>query len=162
MTTTKKSADGKRSTRKKPPADSGKGSSQAPRLQFHFLRLLGTLLLLNVLPMIVLALVLIDWKGGPHLRADLDRSRLTVIVTVAVCSAAIAISGWLLYPLARWLYAWPRWHYLHGNSVVWALPMVLGTTLWAALGLLSIGVTLGALWIIGTGLFKLLSASPHA
>jgi len=125
-------------------------------LRLHLLQLFGTLLLMNLLPLGVMAYVLLIWDDqGLHLRPGLDQRVLGVLGVSLVCCLLIAISGWVLFPVARWLRDWPLWHFTHQSRIIWAIPAAVGMLLWASLGMLCLTVSIGAVFVIVTGLMRI-------
>jgi hypothetical protein len=116
------------------PRSPGREAGGPPRLVLPIWRNLGLMALLNIVPLLGLSWALVSWDHGPHWRPHQERG-LALTLGAAVVCLVIAVSAWVLLPLARWLRAYPRWQLAHRRSWAWwLLPALLGWLAWALLG----------------------------
>lgn len=126
-----------------------------PRLDLKVIERLKLLALANALPLFALAIGIPMWLSGRiTLRPEAGAGLLPVLILLGAC-VVLCLSCWMILPLAQWLRARPRWHYVHGSKALWLFPAVIG---WGAGFLLRLAAFLSgaaALALIGVALVRL-------
>lgn len=134
---------------------------EPPSLNLHLGQKLKLLLLMNILPIIVVAWVAYGLSTGQmRLRAIPDDWLLVVASLVALGIVAITLQ-WFLLPIARWCWRWPRWHVRHRGFLWWPIALG-GGAVYLAMWLLAIAVVLLGLVIIGYQLLGIFAGSGDA
>lgn len=128
------------------------GNEQPPRLETKLWQGIKLLLLLNILPICGLAYVgLAYYQGKVALKAGVTGKQLVAIGAVVAACAVIALSSWLIMPFARWLKAYPLWHFRKQSRIAWFLPMLGGQLGYLLCWLFGVAAMLGSVFVIVTG-----------
>jgi hypothetical protein len=142
-----------------PDPSSAPAGGSPPRLDIGLWRGLKFLLLVNIIPIIGLTWIAFAWdERGIHLRDTIDHATArTAAVIIAACGI-VALSSWLVMPIARWLRDYPAWHFSNRSRILWFLPMVGGFAAWLILAAGGIAAVVFSLWVILSGFLRL---APH-
>ncbi len=127
--------------------------NRPPSLQRSLLQRLRLLLLIN-LPLIIISAIAGLWlysADGVQVSFAASDGLLRAIF-ILICTIVVLISTWLLLPLARWLRAYPAWHFHHTSRMLWALPAFGGLLLWLFLVCVCIGMLLLLGFVIAASL----------
>jgi hypothetical protein len=123
-----------------------------PRLSLPLARNLGLMLLVNIIPISVMIWAFAGAKDRPGLDPRMKRVALGIVCACLV----VAVTAWLVLPIARWLRDYPRWCYLHRSPWLWLLPTVAGFLAWMALATCAIAAVLAALVTIVSAFLQIL------
>jgi hypothetical protein len=152
-----KTDDGKKTSEKKSPAVVG--NEQPPKLQTKLWQGLKLLMLINLLPILGLAYLGMAWYNGKvALKADVTSKHVMTILFVLGGCMVIAVSSWFVMPLARWIKAYPTWHFRKQSRIAWFLPMLAGHLGWALCCLIGAAATLASVAVILTGLWQMIAS----
>jgi hypothetical protein len=138
------------------PTSADAGIGRPPALSLHLTRRLGMLAMCNVIPLIG-GLYVWYQVGSGHatLRTPAGHEWMWISATVLVACLVLALTCWLVMPLARWVRDYPTWQFRHRAKLLWLVPMVGGWCGWLALYLLGAATTLACVVVVGTGLWHL-------
>lgn len=145
----------RRKTQDPGPRRPGASLSGPPRLDLKVIERLKLLAFANIIPLGALAIGIPMWLSGRiTLRPEAGAGLLPILVMLGAC-VVLCLSCWMILPLATWLRARPRWHYVHGNKVIWALPALIGAIAGILLRLIAGLSAVASLLLVGFGLVRL-------
>jgi len=129
-----------------------------PELRFHLARKLKLVLLANTIPLLILV-----WMAWAYSRGDIDFRSVgseglgTILLVSLFGCVVIGIGAWVVMPVGRWLRDYPLWYWRNSDvPLLWALPCLVGWAAWFGLWVVVGGASIGVLWIIGTGIWRLI------
>ncbi|MBA2479636.1 MAG: hypothetical protein H0V44_03160 [Planctomycetes bacterium] len=139
------------------PAPARSGGGAPPRLDIGLWRGLKFLLLVNIIPIVGITWIAFTWdERGIHLRDTIDHTTARTAAVILVACGLIALSSWLVMPVARWIRDYPAWQFRNHSRILWFLPMIGGFATWLVLAAAGIAAAIISVLAILSGLLRLL------
>ena len=112
------------------PAE-GRRAKGPPRLRLHIIKRIKLLLLINTIPIVVgIFLIFGYYNGMVHVVGfETGQHDLAAAVMLAAC-LLIGVSWWVIIPVAKWLYRYPRWYFKRESKALWFLPYMTGAIIY--------------------------------
>lgn len=115
-----------------------------PELEIHFLKNLGILALINIIPI----------TGGMYLIIQAARGKVQIrdpgfipgLIYIIVFSAVMVSFIWVVVPLFKWMRDYAYWHFYHRNGIIWFLPTSATFLIWMAM--VTVSILIGAVLIL--------------
>ena len=126
-----------RGARERASTSSSSSPGSPPVLRTGLWSGIKLLVLMNILPLFGLGWLAWGWWHGRVAFRNVTPDHVVAIAAIVVACALVAVSAWLVMPVARWLRDYPRWHFRHVSRLRWFLPTVGGWVFWIALWLAS-------------------------
>lgn len=106
-------------------------SKGPPRLRLHIVKRIKLLLLINTVPIIVaIGLIIGYYNGMVHIVGfESGKHDFAAFVIIGSC-ILVGISWWILIPITKWLYHYPRWYFRRESKALWFLPFASGAIIY--------------------------------
>ena len=115
-----------------------------PELEIHFLKNLGILALINIIPIAGgLFIITQTVRGKIQLR---DPGFIPGLVYILAFSLVMVSFVWVVVPLFKWMRDYTYWHFYHKSGLIWIIPTIGFFLLWVVMVVVSI--LIGALLIL--------------
>ena len=139
-------------------AAEGRRAKGPPRLRLHIVKRMKMLLLLNTIPIVVGIFLIFGYYNGMVHVVGFEQGKhdLAAAVILGAC-LLIGVSWWVIIPVAKWLYRYPRWYFRRESKVVWFLPFITGACIygvtWIVCFLAGVVASVGILSSIYVGIY---------
>ena len=115
-----------------------------PELEIHFLKNLGILALINIIPI----------TGGIFIITQAVRGKIQIrdpgfiqgLIYILAFSAVMVSFVWVVVPLFKWMRDYTYWHFYHKSGLMWIIPTIGFFLLWIVMVVISI--LIGAILIL--------------
>jgi len=115
-----------------------------PELEIHFLKNVGILALINIIPIAGgIFLIVQAARGNIQIR---DPGFIPGLMYILLFSVVMICFVWLVVPLFKWIRDYTYWHFYHKSVILWILPTTVFFLVWMAM--VTASILIGAVLIL--------------